>query len=278
MDLQAFMGKLSGNPEKDVKQLANFVFMQNEEMRYLLQNLDVTNFNDLGLARYENGRMQIYTEKLNIATKELTVTLEEEIEGVGAWVAELELTAQGLSSTVKDQGTAIQNNTEELETIQNTTLPDMSSTIKQQADKIALVVQTQNGVNSIKTASITAAINSAGAEVFINADKVRMTGTTTFLSAADVGKNGSTVIDGGRIQSGTIEGVELISESGVKRIQIANGSISFNYGGLIQNNNLRDLVIQCDADMRIGSTGGGVVYISSFGQTWALGVNGWEMV
>ena len=278
MDLQAFMGRLSGNPQKDVKQLANFVFMQNERMRYLLQNLDVTNFNDLGLARYENGRMQIYTEKLDIATKELTVTLEEEIEGVGKWVAELELTAQGLSSTVKDQETAIKNNTDDLNTIQNTTLPQMSSTIKQQADKIELVVGTKNGESYIDAAAITMAINNGDEFIHINADRIMMTGEVTFLSEQDVGEYGTTIIDAGRIQTGELVGVTLVSENSVSKVKIENGAIEFNWGGSIQNNALRDLVIDCDADLRIGSTGGGTVYMTSMGSTWALSENGWERV
>ena len=87
MDLRLDVPGLSGNVEKDVKNLSNYVFRLSEDLRYLLYNLDVTNFNDLGLARYENGRLQIYTEKLQLAVKEIEAELIDGENGLKAQIA-----------------------------------------------------------------------------------------------------------------------------------------------------------------------------------------------
>lgn len=86
MDLRLDVPGLSGNVEKDVKNLSNYVFQLSEQLRYLLYNLDVTNFNDLGLARYENGRLQIYTEKLQAAVNEMEIKLTNEKDGLKALI------------------------------------------------------------------------------------------------------------------------------------------------------------------------------------------------
>lgn len=273
MELTTTMGKLTGDAQKDMKMLMNFVFNQTEEMRYLMHNLDVTNFNDLGLARYENGRMQIYTEKLNVATKELTLAVEAVDKRVSTLIT---VDLEGIKATVKNQNQNLNAALGGVGQIQEKFLPEIRATITQHANKISLVVEETDGANVIKTAAITAAINGSDSEVFINADKIKMTGTTTFLSAADVGADGSTVIDGGRIKSGEIVGITLISESGTKKVTIADGAIAFNNGGLIQNNRNGDLVIESQGDMLIGSTDSRFgVSITSMGYTWALTADGW---
>lgn len=120
MDLKITGAKLSGDAEKDVKILANRVFQLEEQLRYQLRNLDVTNFNDLGLARYENGRMQAYAKQVEIQAEklrlefgeetddiyaEISATAEEllaEIEGVNGNYASLSATVDGLTARVGD--------------------------------------------------------------------------------------------------------------------------------------------------------------------------------
>jgi len=217
MELRTRLGPMSGDVQQDLKTLQSFVFQQSEELRYLMHNLDVTNFNDLGLARYENGRLQIYTEQLNIKAEKLTAEfqaadektkttleasvkglrteVEEEIEGLGVWVSEVEQTAQGIETTVKSHTTKIN-------TINNTTIPNLSSRITQNANSISLVVSD----GSLKAASIVTAINNMGSsEVKISADRVNISGVLTI----DGLNNGTTTIDGGWISGNAIEGVEL---------------------------------------------------------------------
>lgn len=86
MDLRLNMPGLSGNVEKDLKNLNSYVFQLTEELRYLLHNLDVTNFNDLGLMRYENGRLQIYSDKLQAAVNSLDLKIGSEKDGLSAQI------------------------------------------------------------------------------------------------------------------------------------------------------------------------------------------------
>ena len=99
MELTATVMKLTGDPKQDVKKLANHVFQMEEQLRYMLRNLDVTNFNDLGLARYENGRLQFYTEILEIQTNKLKVEFGEETEEI---YGKIEATADGLRTEFAD--------------------------------------------------------------------------------------------------------------------------------------------------------------------------------
>ena len=56
---------------------------------------------------------------------------------------------------------------------------EMKSTIKQQADKISLVVQEKNGQNVVNAAKIVASVNSAGSSVVISANHVDLRGYVT---------------------------------------------------------------------------------------------------
>lgn len=90
------------------------------------------------------------------------------------------------------------------------------ATIEQKANEngssIGLVVsKNEDGTNKVNTASITAAINEDGDNsVGINADRIIMTGTTTFLVPDDLGENGATTIHGSRIQTGTLNANQII--------------------------------------------------------------------
>ena len=90
---------------------------------------------------------------------------------------------------------------------------------------ISLVVSKEGDDSVVNVASIVAAVNSDQSSVGINADKIVMTGTTTFLRPADVGENGGTVIDGGRIATGQVSagnidvsGVITAAEGDIKKL------------------------------------------------------------
>lgn len=69
---------------------------------------------------------------------------------------------------------------------------------------IALIVQEKDGEKVVNGASIIAAINDDESSVTIDADKINFVGSATFLTADDLGVNGTTSIDGGRILTGKI--------------------------------------------------------------------------
>lgn len=82
------------------------------------------------------------------------------------------------------------------------------ASIKQTAEdagaSVSLVVAEKDGEKVINEASIIAAINEGDSTIGINADRIVMTGTTTFLQPGDLGENGTTTIHGGRIDSDTL--------------------------------------------------------------------------
>ena len=86
MELNLTIPGVSGDTQKDIKELRNYIFQLTEQLRYVLYNMDVTNFNDLGLARYENGVMQIYTEKLQAFVKELELKISGEEDSLSALI------------------------------------------------------------------------------------------------------------------------------------------------------------------------------------------------
>lgn len=285
MELRTRLGPMSGDVQQDLKTLQSFVFQQSEDLRYLLRNLDVTNFNDLGLARYENGRLQIYTEQLNIKAEKLTAEfqaadektkttleasvtglrteVEEEIEGLGVWVSEVEQTAQGIETTVKSHTTKIN-------TINNTTIPNLSSRITQNANSISLVVSD----GSLKAASIVTAINAMGSsEVKISADRVNISGVLTI----DGLNNGTTTINGGWISGGTIEGVTIRSTGRVagvdQSVEISKGTVLFANGSISSALD-GELAINAYGNLYFSAEGYLIVY--SGGRNWWLTENGWE--
>lgn len=105
--------------------------------------------------------------------------------------------AESSLTTVTTWKSDVEKDVEKIATIEQKTNDNASS--------IALVVTEKDGEEAINTASIVTAINDSESSVAIEADKIAMTGTTTFLKPDDVGEGGSTVIDGGRITTGQID-------------------------------------------------------------------------
>ncbi len=219
MDLKITAAKLTGDPERDIKQLSNHVFQLEEQLRYQLRNLDVTNFNDLGLARYENGRLQVYAKQMEVQTEklrlefgketdelyaEISATAEEllaEIESVDGNYSSLSQTVNGIQTTVKSHTTTIDNHTSNINS-QNTKISGLESSIKQTSDRISAVVSAvDDSSGKVTAASIVAAINNAGSTVKISADHVDISGFVTFL---DLSTPGATTISGANIETGTI--------------------------------------------------------------------------
>ena len=127
-----------------------------------------------------------------------------------------------------------------------------------QSNKIALVVEETAGGNVVNTASIVAAINDSESSVAISADKIEMTGTTTFLTADDVGSGGSTVIDGGRIATGTIT-ADKIAVGSLVADAIASGKVYIGEG----NNYIFSSVDQWGRELALRLHGEGGISLES---------------
>ena len=216
LELEVTAAKLTGDSARDIKSLSNHVFMLEEKLRYTLRNLDVTNFNDLGLARYENGRLQIYTEAVEIQTEKLRVEFGKETDDIHALI----------SATTDELLT-------EIESVEGN-YAGLKSQIVQTANKISAVVSAvDDSSGNVTAASIVAAINSAGSTVKINADHIVLSGVVT---VSDLNTYGAVEINAGNIKAGgTIEGVALkgvtletvTQDPSLGNIRIENAAITF---------------------------------------------------
>ena len=233
LELEVTAAKLTGDPARDIKSLSNHVFMLEEKLRYTLRNLDVTNFNDLGLARYENGRLQIYTKEITAQTDKLRVefgketdeihaqisaTVEEllvEIKDVAGNYTTLNATVTGIQSTVKSHTASIND--------QAATNISLQSQITQTANKISAVVSAvDDSSGNVTAASIVAAINGAGSSVKISADHIVLSGVIT---AEDLSGSGTTVINGDNILTGTIQGINFVAKGDIVNDSISNSFV-----------------------------------------------------
>lgn len=196
MDLEVMATKLSGDPEQDIKTLSNHVFQLEENLRYMLRNLDVTNFNDLGLARYENGRLQVYANEVSLQTDKLRVEFGKETEEIHALLV---ATTEELQTTISAQGKEIGS---------------LKSQITQTSNKISAVVSAvDDSSGNVTAASIVAAINSAGSSVKIAADHIDISGD--FVTISDLAGTGTVEINAGNIKAGgTITGCKLTTTDG----------------------------------------------------------------
>lgn len=104
VELRASLGKLSGDPQQDVKVMYNYVMQLTEELRYALNNIGISNLNDKELARYENGRLSVFANEIELHTNELRLefgTMTDQLrDDIGSMEAELygaiEASASGL--------------------------------------------------------------------------------------------------------------------------------------------------------------------------------------
>ena len=248
MDLQITAARLTGDTERDVKSLANHVFQLEEQLRYQLRNLDVTNFNDLGLARYENGRLQIYTKEITAQTDKLRVefgketdeiyaqisaTAEEllaEIEDVEGNYTSLKATVNGIQTTVSGHTSAINSH--------GSSISSLQSQITQTNSKISAVVSAvDDSSGNVTAASIVAAINAAGSSVQISANNIQLYG---YVTVSDLAGSGTVQINGGNITAGTINGASFYSQGSAisgdplasSYVNISGGYVEFT-GGMI---------------------------------------------
>lgn len=279
MDLQVTAAKLTGDPERDVKTLSNHVFQLEEQLRYQLRNLDVTNFNDLGLARYENGRLQIYTEQMDIQTDRLRAEFGKETDEL---YAELEATAEGLeakitslngnyttlNATVNGIQTTVSGHTTSINS-HGSSISSLQSQITQTNNKISAVVSAVDDSNgNVTAASIVAAINDAGSSVKISADHITLTGVVT---VDDLSGNGTVEINAGNIAAGgTISGVSLEStgEYRWRSVIIEDGQVKLYSGGLYDDS-FGQIALESSSTLHLRSEDGNV-------RVYPQGTNYWE--
>ena len=309
MDLRLDMPGLSGNVEKDVKNLSNYVFQLSEQLRYLLYNLDVTNFNDLGLARYENGRLQIYTEKLQAAVNEMEIKLTNEKDGLKALIeadanalklsfenaekdlaAQYKASAEGLSGQITQELGAAKDGIDEKVAGWQLTVDGFSTTFTTKLNEVDQTMsQWQQDANGFKAYVETAEGKIASWEVTEGKitsliEAIGEDGEVTAASiVAAINEAGSRVlIDADHIDLNGIATFSAISEEDDYTlidgayIRCGSGYQKVEiYEGVITIGTVE--IFNDSYDITAIDTHGATLYVTSpNGTWWALTDNGWE--
>lgn len=272
MELRTRLGNMTGDTEKDLKTLSSFVFQQSEELRYLLHNLDVTNFNDLGLMRYENGRLQIYTEKLDIKAKELIAefedaneqlktTIEADINGLrtevekdlgdlGKQISTVEQTANGLKSTVSSHTTSIN-------TINNTTIPGLRtqiSTVEQTASKIQTTVSGHTtSINNITNTTVPA----LQSQITQQANKISLVVSANGIDAASIVTAINSAGSNVKISADHVSITGLVTVSDLA----GNGTVEINAGNIKAGGTISGVTLESESgNKKVSIEGGGILF------------------
>ena len=179
-----------------IKKILNYQFMLNEQLQYSFYNLGAENFNQV---EWDNLTEPIYASigDAESAITELALTSEGlglRVSDAEKGIAELTVTAQGLTASVDGL---------------TTEFGTLSSQVNIQAGTISSIVANVGTNGTVTAASIVQSINGSSSSVMISADKIIMDGSTTFLTADDVGENGHTTINGSLITTGTINGKNI---------------------------------------------------------------------
>jgi len=266
MDWKTRLPGLSGNANVDMKRVLDYSFQLSEEIRYYLNNLDLSHFNQVEWAKYEEGLLAIAAEEMNLQLGKLEIKFSDADK---ALETKINATVDGLKTTVTNQGKAISaldsdlNDVAEDLTIQiseveqtatkiqstvssqGADITSMKSQITQNANSISAVVTGIGDVNgNVSAASIVAAINAAGSSVQIAADHIDLTGSVNIKSVGEE-----------------------------RMVQIYGGDIMFGNGHLYCLNS-GAMTLTSNSHLYLEAVDG-YVYALSGGHSWALLDNGW---
>lgn len=165
----------------------------------------------------------IRTEAYN-TEQGLRSTISQTAGQIRSEVANVE---QGLYSSITQTASSIRSEVSNINS-------NLQSSITQQANRISLVVEGTGTAAKIRPAQIVASINNAtlSSSVLISADRVQISGTTTFSSWI---RSGTTSIDGGKIYTNSITASQIaanaitaseIKSGTITATQIASGAIT----------------------------------------------------
>ena len=242
--------------EAKVDALTDYQVQLLEYLRYTLSNLDADNFNPSGLQEIlEPVVLEIKDAEGEYATMVATVEgfqttvqgYEKTVDGYTKQVSSFNQTVEGFSTKVSNYEDEVGGYSEQVsefnQTVKgfNVTVSNYANAVNGYSQQVSIFNQTASEIaacvsavedetGKVTAASIVAAINATtgSSMVKIEADHILMTGTTKFVSEADLGAGGTTEIDGGRIVSGVIEGIELRTSGGkLETIRIVDNEIEF---------------------------------------------------
>lgn len=173
------------DPSSAIKRTNNYLFMLVEQLRYSFHNLELANFNNAAL----NNLKEIITDPIYASIRDTNGNL-----------AELALTAEGLSSRITDAEGNI-------------------STLSQTANKINWLVKSGTSATNFTMTDRAASLV---------AGKIDLTGFVTFSNLSTAGK---TTIDGGNIKANSTITAPIINGGEIRGAEFHGNQ--FNVNGAI---------------------------------------------
>ena len=177
------------------------------------------------------GSLQLTANSLNASLANLqgdVTQVTATANGLVSRVSNAEGNVSSLTQTVNGFNSRISNAEGSVSTLTQT-VNSFSSKIETASGDISVIKQSINGIDlvvsngKVNAAKIAAAINDPGSSVTISADKIKMTGTTTFLSSSE-NAEGELEINGNSLGI-TINGY---NDNSVYKIESDNG-LNFYY-------------------------------------------------
>lgn len=248
--------------------IQDYLYQLLEQLRYTLANLDTDNFNESSLNEFGN--------ELTAGLSGEVKVIQESLVGLTGSVAKLTLTGDALKTRVENAEGDISELTQ--------TASQFNVRLSDAEDGVAEISATVNGLTfSVSNGESSSKLKLMSNGVELASATIRITGMVTF---DDLEGEGTTVINGSNISTGTIEAIDIygchISGSDIeldysRNADDANG-ITFNYSGLMcgymklfrsssaptlyigTNNEGVNLKVDCDGDMSIESRQG-LIYI-----------------
>lgn len=188
--------------EEQVRELRDYSYQLLEYLRYALQHLDPSNFNETEMEQW------------------ITEPIAAEIRDVNGNIAQMQLTAEQFA-------TRLQNAEGSISQVQQTA-NSISSTVSNQAGQISSIQQTASGIQST-----VADLDGKYSSLQQTVDGFDFTGLVTFTDLEDELdgyatendlRRGNTVISGGCITTGTIDLEEVQLANGYGSLEMASGS------------------------------------------------------
>lgn len=295
--------------EKAIQSIKDSMIKSNRDNLDAMYNIDMDNMSS-SLRRL----FQSYSDGIANAESSIEVWANAQsagFEAIATWQTEAEKSIAAIE-IISDQNSAKITSLTNWQSSAEDDISSLSETVailEEVADEngasISQIVRAVGENGEVTAASIVAAVNDSGSSVMISADKIEMTGTTTFLTAEDVGDNGSTVIAGNRI-SVNIDGseddgatdidsdngfnFEYVPSSGLSRIFAtmytsidgADTDVTSRYALMLETNRFRNQngefvypAVKIEAAGRVSIKGQNGVYIGTT-DTAFITLDGWD--
>lgn len=233
-------GKLD-EVEEAVRALQDAVTKQNRDNLDAMYNIDMDNLSS-SLRRL----LSSYSDGITEAQASIETWANAQEAGftaIAQWQDDTESSIAAVQAVADSNGAKITSLAQWQSTAEDdidgliSTVAVIEETADENSASISQIVKAVGSDGKVTAASIVTAVNESGSSVMIEADKIEMTGTTTFLTADDVGDDGSTEIAGNRI-SVKIDGsdddgdTDLESDNGLNFTYVTSSEIERNFANI----------------------------------------------